>query len=470
MDKPRVLIVDDDAALAENLAEILGLLDISVDVVSTAAAALERAASHLMDLGLVDIRLPDGSGIDLISGLRALDPMIEVVLITGDATIESAIAAVRGGAFWYVVKPFSAPELLDVVKRALVQVAGQRERERLRIKLERSEHRYRALVDAVPTFVAALDTSGRISVWNERLEKVTGYSREEMIGRPGQDLVRGDGIGSLALKEGGQRLVRWEIATGRAGDADGNAVYAVGIDVTEEQELLRRMLRAERLAAIGTLAAGLAHEIRNPLNSAMLQLQVLRRRIERGDASADKARPIVAVIEDEIQRLERLVAEFLAFVHPRPLDLRPTDIADVCRSVLEFVRPEAEAAGVGQRHEFASELPPLSADPERLRQVLLNLVRNSLEAMPDGGTLTVRTRAAPGQVELDVEDTGVGFADETPIFDAFFTTKPTGTGLGLSIVHRIVADHHGTIRVQSDAGRTCFTIALPAGSAATAVA
>ncbi len=467
MDKPRVLIVDDDAALAENLAEIVAMLDVSVDVVATAAAALDRAASHLMDLALVDIRLPDGSGIDLISGLRALDPMIEVVLITGDATVESAIAAVRGGAFSYVVKPFLAPDLLDVVKRALGQVAVLRERERLRVELERSEHRYRELVDAVPTFVAALDTTGRISVWNERLEKVTGYSRGEMIGCSGQDLVRGGGIHPLAIKGGGERLVRWEMATVRARDADENAVYAVGIDVTEEQELLRRMLRAERLAAIGTMAAGLAHEIRNPLNSAMLQLQVLRRRIERGDASADTAKPIVGIIEDEIQRLERLVAEFLAFVRPRPLDLRPTDIADVCKAVLEFVRPEAEAAGVGQCHEFASELPPLSADPERLRQVLLNLVRNSLEAMPGGGTLTVRTRAAPGHVEIDVEDTGVGFADETPVFDAFFTTKPTGTGLGLSIVHRIVADHQGTIRVQSRTGRTCFTIALPAGLAMT---
>jgi signal transduction histidine kinase len=214
------------------------------------------------------------------------------------------------------------------------------------------------------------------------------------------------------------------------------------------------------------MAAGLAHEIRNPLNSAMLQLEVLRRRLERGDASPDTAKPIVGVIEDEIRRLERLVAEFLAFVHPRPLEMRPTDVADLCSGVLAFVRPEAEAAHVDLRPEFAAELPSLSADPERLRQVLLNLVRNSIEAMPEGGTLAVRTRAAPDGVEIDVEDTGVGFADEAPIFDAFFTTKPTGTGLGLSIVHRIVADHRGTIRVRSRPGHTCFTVTLPAAAAA----
>jgi signal transduction histidine kinase len=464
MDKPRILIVDDDAALGENLAEIVASLDVSVELVDTAAAALQRVAGHSIDLALVDIRLPDGSGIDLIPSLRVLDPLIEVVLITGDATIESAIAAVRGGAFSYIVKPFSGPDLLEIVKRALGRVAMLRERERLRGELEHSERRYRELVDAVPTFVAALDAAGRISVWNERLVKVTGHGRDEMVGRPGRELVRGGGVRTLPTKTGGARLVRWELATVSTDHGDENAVYAVGIDVTEEQAMLRRMVRAERLAAIGTTAAGLAHEIRNPLNSAMLQLEVLRRRVERGDASPDAVNPVLSLIEDEIKRLERLVAEFLAFLHPRPLDLRLTDVANLCGDVLDFVRPEAEAARVRLCQEFAGALPVLSADPERLRQVLLNLLRNSVEAMPDGGTLTVRTRrGAPGYVEIDVEDTGVGFADEAPIFDAFFTTKTTGTGLGLSIVHRIVEDHHGNIRVQSRAGYTCFTLSLPIG-------
>lgn len=112
--------------------------------------------------------------------------------------------------------------------------------------------------------------------------------------------------------------------------------------------------------------------------------------------------------------------------------------------------------------EIAPGLPPVDVDPERLRQVLQNLVRNALEAMPDGGRLTVRARlAAGGQVELDVADTGAGFGDETPVFDAFFTTKPKGTGLGLSIVHRIVTDHGGTVRVRSRPGETCFTVSLP---------
>jgi signal transduction histidine kinase len=104
----------------------------------------------------------------------------------------------------------------------------------------------------------------------------------------------------------------------------------------------------------------------------------------------------------------------------------------------------------------------VNADPQRLRQVILNLVRNGIEAMAGPGTLTVRTRAAEGSAIIEVEDDGPGFPDETPIFDAFFTTKPKGTGLGLAIVHRIVSDHGGTVKVRSRPGQTCFTLALPA--------
>jgi len=294
---------------------------------------------------------------------------------------------------------------------------------------------------------------------------MTGLTRAEMVGRPGRDLVLGGAARPLPMKNGDERLVRWETTTTSATDKSGARVYAVGLDVTEEQAILRRMLRAERLAAIGTLAAGLAHEVRNPLNSATLQLQVLRRRLERPEVKPETVVPVVELVEDEIRRLERLVNEFLAFVRPQPLSHTKTSLPDLCEGVIEFIRPEAEAARVRLVPELQRDLPALSGDPERLRQVLLNLVRNGIEAMPDGGTLTLRTRNAflngRRELQLEVEDTGVGFADETPIFDAFFTTKPSGTGLGLSIVHRIVTDHGGTVRVRSHPGNTCFTVSLP---------
>jgi signal transduction histidine kinase len=469
MDRQSVLIADDDAALAENVAEILEALDTDVSVVSTGAEALALAQRRSYDLALVDVRLPDADGTELIARLRAASPSTEVVLITGDASVESAMAAVQGGAFAYLLKPVSPPDLLDTSRRALAQVALRRERERLQRELERSERRHREVVEAVPALVIALDGHGRIALWNRRLEELTGFARAEMLGRPGSDLIKQGGVRPLALKVGGERLVRWERAEVGGTDAEETWVYAVGTDVTAEQEMLRRALRAERLAAVGTLAAGLAHEVRNPLNSALLQLQVLVRRMDREDARPETMRPIADIVEQEIRRLERLVNDFLAFVQPRPLALQPTALADLCRSVLEFVRPEADSLKVHLTADLDTQAPTIAADPERLRQVLLNLVRNALEAMnATGGDLVVRTRAAGGSAEIDIEDSGPGFGDEAPVFDAFFTTKPQGTGLGLTIVHRIVTDHGGTIRVSSRPGRTCFTISLPSSSAATA--
>jgi signal transduction histidine kinase len=459
-----VLVVDDDQALAENIAEIIESLGLDVDIVGSGAAALAKTKERQYGLVLADVRLPDVEGTSLVEPIRAQSPHTEVVLITGDATVDSAVAAVRLGAFAYVLKPFSPVELLETARRALQTVGHSLERERLQRELERSERQHREVIEAVPALVLALDAAGNIAFWNRRLEELTGFSREEMGGKSGEPLIGAGGVHPLQSRSRGEILVRWQRAAIALPEETRRMTYAVGTDVTEEQEMLRRALRAERLAAVGTLAAGLAHEVRNPLNSALLQLQVLRRRMVRPGAGRETLEPIATLIEDEIRRLEHLVTDFLSFARPRPLDLRATDLVEVVRSVQDFVAPELEANGVTVELEMAPALPPLHVDPERLRQVLQNLVRNAVEAMSAGGKVTIRVRPAGDMVEIDIADTGPGFPEATPVFDAFFTTKPKGTGLGLSIVHRIVSDHGGTLRVRSRPGDTCFTISLPSGS------
>jgi signal transduction histidine kinase len=457
-----VLVVDDDDALAENVAEILESLGVATAVARDRKTALALASGRDFDVALIDVRLPDGDGLSLLEPLRARSHFIQLVLVTGNATLEGAIAAVRGDAFAYVLKPVSPPDLLDTVRRALEQSGLYRERERLRLDLERSERRHRDLVESMPAFVLALDEHGHISTWNRQLERVTGYSRAEMLGAEGAALVGSDERPhDLPLKAGGARKVRWSRAEiPEQGSAP--LVYAVGIDVTNEQEMLLRTMRAERLAAVGTLAAGLAHEVRNPLNSASLQLAVLERRLERGE-TGDKATSITRIIKGEIDRLDRLVREFLAFAKPTPLDPRPVDLPQLLAGTVDLIAPEAEAARVAVKIDADAALPLASGDAERLRQVLLNLTRNAVEAMQErGGTLTLRARSRGDLLEIEVEDDGPGFPDQLPVFDAFFTTKDQGTGLGLSLVHRIIADHGGTITVSSRPGRTCFTFTLPA--------
>src|SRR5690606_36901137 len=203
-------------------------------------------------------------------------------------------------------------------------------------------------------------------------------------GRPGREWVGEGGEARLPLKDGGHRLARWQ-STQLVGPEGTPVTYALGLDVTEELDMLRRTLQAERLAAVGTLAAGLAHEVRNPLNSALLQLQVLRRRIEKGQRNAEALLPVIEVVGGEIRRLDRLVSDFLAFARPRPLELRPLDPNEFMATMAELVRPEVTEGNIALTTRFEPEVGLLEADQEGLRQVILNLVRNAIEAMGSSG-------------------------------------------------------------------------------------
>ena len=243
----------------------------------------------------------------------------------------------------------------------------------------------------------------------------------------------------------------------------GNMTYATGIDVTEEREMLRRTVRAERLAAVGTLAAGLAHEVRNPLNSAQLQLDLLERRMSKGTATPEGVLNISRIVREEIRRLDQLVSDFLAFAQPRPLELKRVAANEILKNAVGLISPEAHSLGIELRMALDDDAGYVNVDPQRFRQVFLNLFRNAIEAMNHEGALTLRTRGpdTSGNVLIEVEDTGPGFAEDQPIFDAFYTTKEGGTGLGLAIVHRIVADHGGSIQIASRPGKTRFSIVLP---------
>lgn len=222
------------------------------------------------------------------------------------------------------------------------------------------------------------------------------------------------------------------------------------------------MMRNERLAAIGTLAASLAHEVRNPLNSINLQLVLLSRRMQRLEepARSEVAR-IVETAGREIERLDELVEEFLSLSTIDRLQRSEADATALVRDVMDLMTPTARIRGIAISEEIDGGLPRLRLDREKMKQVLINLVRNAIEAMPEGGTLTIGARAGSGSVELRVADTGVGIEPGLDIFDFFTTTKRGGTGLGLPIARRIVEAHGGALTYTSDLGRgTTFRITL----------
>jgi signal transduction histidine kinase len=161
-----------------------------------------------------------------------------------------------------------------------------------------------------------------------------------------------------------------------------------------------------------------------------------------------------------MKRLATLVQDFLQFARPQPLRLSQIDLRDTARAVVDLMSPEAKAAGVRLQLESVASVP-IEVDEEKVKQVLLNLLRNAIEATGTNGSVAVRIRKVDGMGELTIEDDGPGWAADAPIFEPFFTTKDTGTGLGLAIVHRIVMDHGGTLDANSRPGRTTFTIRFP---------
>jgi signal transduction histidine kinase len=268
---------------------------------------------------------------------------------------------------------------------------------------------------------------------------------------------------AVRTKAGKYRDVRWQLAYAPSKDDEEVVLFVIGQDITAELALKEKTVQHEKLAAVGTLAAGLAHEIRNPLNGAQLHVSFLERTLKKTAASED-ALDAVRVVGDEIKRLAALVTEFLDFARPRPPQLRSTAVRALCERAIALVSQKAADAKVTVTLDFPSRDPTLEVDPAKLEQVLLNLLTNAIEALAGGtgGRVVLRVRRQPRTVFFEVEDNGPGLpSSDAPIFDPFFSTKPEGTGLGLAITHRIVSDHGGDIVVETAPGATVFRVTLP---------
>jgi PAS domain S-box-containing protein len=499
----RVLIVDDNTELVATLHAVLvgprpdepsapnaganakpASPRLEVTTASRGEEALAIAQSKGFDVAIVDVKLPDVSGVDLIRPLRAASPPSEVVLITGFASVDAAIGALRSGAFAFVLKSFRPEELISTVEQALTKVRLKRDREEL-------ERRYRALVELTDVLVVALDREDRVVLMNRKTSALAGVAAEEALGRSFCDSWIGeedrgrvrDAIAQakqgdrarevetsfLDVAAGTRRRVRWHFARAREDEAGSEIVYAIGIDVTERRALEKRAADAEAMSAMGALALNLAHEIRNPLNAAVLQLHLLGRNIDKLEADEATRAALhkrAEIVGDEIGRLNRLLTEFLELARPRGIMREPVHVGRLVDDVLDLERESAAARGV----KIERVLPPdggvALGDREKLKQVVINLVMNAIEAMKEGGTLTGRVEPGADRVTISIEDTGPGIPPDVlqNVFDPFFTTKEAGTGLGLSIVRKIVDAHGGEIRIETERGKgTRVLVAIPVG-------
>ncbi|MDR3123542.1 MAG: PAS domain-containing protein [Treponema sp.] len=257
----------------------------------------------------------------------------------------------------------------------------------------------------------------------------------------------------------------------------GSLVYLE--DITEKRSREAQLRRAETLASLTTLAAGVAHEIKNPLGSLSIHIQLIQKAMEAHKELYHDARPgesgdedpyfsrldkYLGVVNEEIDRLNRIVVDFLFAVRPMNMDFREGNINSLIEELAEFVRYELVEARIECVLDLEKDLPLTGFDERYMKQALLNLIKNAQAAMDSGGTLTIKTECKDGQIDILVTDTGVGISEAnlSKIFEPYFTTKETGSGLGLTLVFKIVREHRGEITVKSQEGKgTCFKITLP---------
>lgn len=336
------------------------------------------------------------------------------------------------------------------------------------------------LINSLEDAVVFLNGRREVVFCNQAAEGILERRLEALAGRPLKAVLpaahpllpvvaelfdRGQGRRGVPLKVSGSDGRIRELAVSsyriREGEEAGGGVLALK-DLDPVRAVQSLVTYSQKLAALGRLTSGVAHEVKNPLNAMRIHLELLRTRL-------GGARPEVGenleVIAEEIQRLDRVVQGFLKFMRPQDLHLAPVDINALLAEVARLAAPEATQSGVEIVLDLAPDLPPVTGDAELLQQAFTNLVTNAIQAMPRGGTVTLTTRlASRGVVEVHVSDQGVGIPPEDldKIFRLYYTTKTNGSGIGLSLVYRIVQMHDGQIEVESTVGKgTTMILALP---------
>jgi len=410
MKKTRILVVDDDKGERDLFARIIKIDQYDVKIAKSAKEALAKLKKDSFNLVLTDIVMPQMDGIQLLTKIKKDYSSTIVVMITGQASVETAIEALRKGAYDYIRKPLThKDELLHCINQAL---------ERQDLGYENKE-----------LFENLKKAYSQLKIYKKKLETKV-FVGNTKIREKDKDLKRA----YAELKQAYQTL----------------------------EEHIEEMKHSESLAAMGKFSACIVHELRNPLTSIEGFIQLLPRKYD-SPKFRDK---FIETTTRETERINKFVDRLLKFGRPVELNLQLCEITNVILSVIESSRMQLSKAKIKVNENFSSGLPKINIDSELIVQVLSNLINNAIHAMPEGGTLTIS--ASPGDtknfITITIKDTGCGIAkqDLSKIFEPFYTTKSQGTGLGLAIIRNIIDKHNGSINCESIAGKgTSFIIKLP---------
>lgn len=520
--KQKILTIDDEQLVRRSFKLFLEDLGYQVLEAKDGRSGIELASAEQPDLILLDLRMPEIDGLQILSMLQLELPETPVVVISGTGEIHDVVEALRRGACDYLTKPITNMAVLEhAINRSLERSRLRKEnlayQESLETEVQKrtaeleeacralntSNQTLESLFQVAPLAVVLIDKKQQVTLWNRGAEKLFGWNEREVhetscpffeeLERNVLDRLYQQGLSNCELKlrhrSGDSLTVNLSSAWLDEEKRGSGGIVMLLEDVTEKKRLRAEADRANRLASLGQLSAGVAHEINNPnglvllnmptlrdvLSDALEQLQQLTPDTKVGGLAIERARELIPQIADEMEdgarRIRQIVEDLKGFSQR---DSRSEKINfDLNRSVEKATRLAANNIRKKTdrfKCELEVPLPQVSGKPQRIEQVIVNLLVNACEALPNRDSeLRVVTRTAPqsGQIELQVIDQGVGISaeDMKHITDPFFTTRREagGTGLGLSVSARIVREHSGRLQFESKPGKgTCATLSLPA--------
>ncbi len=466
----RALVIEDDPDTRANLQDILEFDDWQVETASTAREALARGDWPTISVVILDRRLPDGDADTLLPEIKRLAPQAAVVVVTGYADLNAAILALRYGAADYLLKPINPDALRASMSRIIEQKQTERALDESRKRLRQERDLAESLIETAQTIVLLLDTQGKIVRFNAYLEELSGYRLRDVRGHDAIDLLLPESdrerirelfhgmfsrersnlyVTPIVTSQGRRRQVQWSATMLRDPAGKTLGLLACGQDITELEQAQQKMVQSERLAAIGQMMAGLAHESRNALQRSKACLEMLAIEDEGRSESLD----LIARIQRAQDHLAMLYEEVRQYAAPINLRREPCALADSWREVWADLGHLHTQKEIRLCEEVGEVDLACTIDRFTIGQVWRNILENAIQVSPERTQLVLRCaevniegRAA---VRIGIVDQGPGMtADQrSRIFEPFFTTKTKGTGLGMAIAHRIVVSHGGTIEV-----------------------